>query len=218
MLAIVGAVIGALIISILYYLALYVLNDKAALELASKDNRICSGPIIIVGVFTVLAWIVISLIQMEGSSLPWHILTMCIVWAMAVLTVTDWVKKTIPNQFLVLLLMIWAVIVGLYIILDINSGMALLFQSLAGAIIGGAIFLLCYFLSKKQLGAGDVMLVFVMGLFLAGQRIMGAIFYGVILCCIFSVIQLCRKKIGMKDGVPLVPFLYIGTLVTLLIL
>ena len=35
MLAIVGAVIGALIISILYYLALYVLNDKAALELAS---------------------------------------------------------------------------------------------------------------------------------------------------------------------------------------
>lgn len=58
---------------------------------------------------------------------------------------------------------------------------------------------------------------FVMGLYLTGQRIMGAIFYGILLCCIYSIVQLCRKKMGFKDGVPLTPFLYAGTFITLLI-
>lgn len=218
MIAIVSAVIGALMLSVLFYLTLHILDKRAALGLERKGSRICSRPVYIVGGGTILAWLIICLTRSESLTLTQQILTISIVWGLEVLTVTDWMKQTIPNQFLLLLMMIWATVTGLYIILDINSGMALLFQSLAGALMGGAIFLLCYFLSRKQLGAGDVKLVFVMGLFLTGQRIMGAIFYGVILCCIFSVIQLCRKKIGMKDGVPLVPFLYIGTLVTLFIL
>ena len=60
-------------------------------------------------------------------------------------------------------------------------------------------------------------MVFVMGLYLTGQRIIGAIFYGALLCCVYSLIQMGRKKLGLKDGVPIVPFLYLGTLITLLI-
>ena len=68
------------------------------------------------------------------------------------------------------------------------------------------------------MGAGDVKLVFVMDLYLTGQRILGAVFYGSLLCCAWSLLQLARKKLGLKDGVPLVPFLYLGTLITLFIL
>ena len=203
----VGAVLGAVIIITCYYIALHILEKESS-----------TSPLLLhsVGGLTVVGWIIISLTT--TMVLPIWILTLCIIWALAVLTVTDCKRYTIPNRFLLLLLMLWATIIGVYIIFDVSSGIALLLISLAGALIGGMIFFLCYILSRKQLGAGDVKLVFILGLFLTGQRIMGAIFYGVILCCIFSCIQLCRKKIGIKDGIPLVPFLYLGTWITLLIL
>lgn len=218
MVAITGAVIETLIICILFYLTLHVLDKDGIYGFERKGKWICSGLVYAVSGGTAIAWLVISLNRDGMFAIPVQLLTVCVVWALAVLTVTDWKKNTIPNQFLFALIIIWGTIIGLYMILDIVSGMALLFMSLAGGIVGGMIFLLCYIISRKQLGAGDVKLVFVLGLFLTSQRIMGAIFYGVILCCVFSLIQLCRKKIGMKDGVPLVPFLYLGTLFTLFIL
>ncbi|MBQ1281695.1 MAG: hypothetical protein IIY16_05580, partial [Oscillospiraceae bacterium] len=87
----------------------------------------------------------------------------------------------------------------------------------AGALIAGAVFFLCYLISGRQLGGGDVKLSLVMGLYLTGARVMGAVTYGVVLCCIYTVINLLLKRISMKDGIPLVPFLYLGTLLVLLI-
>ena len=66
-------------------------------------------------------------------------------------------------------------------------------------------------------GGGDVKLAFVMGLYLTGERIMGALFYGTVLCCIYSIVQLIRKKLTLKNGVPMTPFLFLGTFITLLI-
>ena len=97
-------------------------------------------------------------------------------------------------------------------------GIALFAKSLMGGIVGGLTFLLCYLLSAKKVGAGDVKLSFVMGLYLTGDRIIGAIFYGTLVCCVYSIVMLIRKKIGLKDGVPMVPFLYIGVLITLFII
>lgn len=141
-----------------------------------------------------------------------------LICAMSVFALTDAEHHFISNKLLLALIMLWAVIVGIIIIFMPQYGLALTFGSLIGAIVGGAIFLLCYFLSKGQLGAGDVKLVFVMGLYLTGDRIIGAVFYGVIACCIYSIIQLVRRKMGIKDGVPLAPFLYAGQLLTYFIL
>ena len=116
------------------------------------------------------------------------------------------------------MLLLWSGIIGISIIANTENGLGILFGSLLGALTGGLIFLLCYVLSRGQMGAGDVKLAFVMGLYLTGDKIIGAIFYGVILCMIYSVIQLIRKRIGLKDGVPLAPFLYIGTLITYIIM
>jgi len=54
-------------------------------------------------------------------------------------------------------------------------------------------------------------------LYLTGERIMGALFYGTVLCCIYSIVQLIRKKLTLKNGVPMTPFLFLGTFITLLI-
>ena len=155
--------------------------------------------------------------NLQGDSPALRILAMLLIWAMSVLAVLDYKKQIVPNRFLLLMLLLWTAVTGSYIIVDTGGGLVLFFRALAGAVTGGLVFLLCYLLSGRKIGAGDVKLVFVMGLYLTGQRIIGAIFYGALLCCVYSLIQMGRKKLGLKDGVPIVPFLYLGTLITLLI-
>ena len=215
---IISAILEAVAVTLMYCAAVYRYNN--IYELGFRRDRVWFSSLIplCVGGLTLFASGILGWIRLPGLSFPLHVLTLFLLWGMAVLTVTDGIRHIVPNRFLVGLLLVWATVVSLYVILDTASGMALFFQALAGGIVGGAIFLLCYILSGKQLGAGDVKLVFVMGLYLTGQRIMGAIFYGSLICCAYSLIQLCRKKLRLKDGIPLVPFLYLGTLITLFIL
>lgn len=74
-----------------------------------------------------------------------------------------------------------------------------------------------YLLSHKNMGAGDVKLVLVMGLYLTGEYVVGAVLYGCIVGAIFSAVQLARKKLSRKDAIPFVPFLYIGLIIRYLI-
>ena len=215
---IISAILGAVLVTVCSYITLCFYDRKNSLKVKKKGNFIYSIFIIGVMSLTFVTAFVLGLIRFSEWNLPEMLFHYILIWGMTVLAVTDYRQHRIPNRFLTIMLMIWAFVTGIYIILQTESGVGLLFRSLSGAIAGGLIFLFCYILSRKQLGAGDVKLVFVMGLYLTGQRIIGAIFYGIVLCCLYSVVQLIRKKIGLKDGVALVPFLYLGILITLSIL
>jgi len=214
----ISAVFAAVMVTAGYYMTIPLINRKYTLGLVVNGWRISSAMVQAVGGITFLATGVLAYIRFFGFSLPHYFLTVLLLWAMAVLAVLDNKKQMIPNRFLLLLLLVWGTVLGISLILDTENGLALFFQALAGGIAGGLIFFLCYLLSGRQIGAGDVKLVFVMGLYLTGQRIIGAIFYGALLCCAYSLIQICRKKLGLKDGVPIVPFLYLGVLITLSII
>lgn len=215
---IVNAFLGAAFVTVGSYVTLCLYDKKHSLEMKKKGNMIYSVFMISVMCLTFSVVFMTGITKRADWDLPRVLLHYILIWGMSVLAVTDYRQHRIPNRFLTGMLMIWAFITGICIIVQTESGMALAFQSLVGALVGGLVFFLCYILSKKQLGAGDVKLVFVMGLYLTGQRIIGAIFYGIVLCCIYSIIQLVRRKIGLKDGVALVPFLYLGVLITLCIL
>lgn len=215
---IISTILGALLVTAVSYVTLCFYDKRNPLEVRKKGNFIYSAFIIGVMCLTFLTVLTVGWIKRTEWMLAETVLHYILLWGMSGLAVTDYRQHRVPNRFLAVMLMLWAAVVGIYIILQTESGLRLLFQSLAGGLTGGIIFLFCYILSRKQLGAGDVKLVFVMGLYLTGQRIIGAIFYGIVLCCIYSVIQLLRKKIGLKDGVALVPFLYLGVLITLIIL
>lgn len=217
---IISACIGAAVISVIYYISVCVLDSQLKLGLNRDKYFIKSKAVWIVGIFTAFVWIFTGLYPntMFYTNIPFIVQTMIIMWGMSVLAITDYYKKIIPNHFILMLLAIWAFVVLIGLAVNMDEGLAVLFQSLAGGIAGGVIFLLCYLISRGQLGAGDVKLAFVLGLYMTGQRIMGVLVYGILICCVYSVIQLLRKKIGMKDGVALVPFLYIGMLITLIIL
>ena len=210
--------LGAVLVMGAYFGALYQADRRLELCERKRKGFPAAHSILVIGIcsFAVMLWL--GMRSLTGLPLPMVMLQYVLIWGMSVLAVIDHEKQVIPNHFLLLLLLFWTGIVGLTVLIAVDYGLALFFQSLTGALAGGLIFLLCYLLSGRQLGAGDVKLAFVMGLYLTGQRIIGAVFYGVLLCLFYSVVQLIRKKIGLKDGVPLVPFLYAGVLITLLIM
>ena len=88
---------------------------------------------------------------------------------------------------------------------------------LLGLIFCLIVFGLGYLLSRGSMGAGDVKLSFVMGLFLTGDHVTSAILYGCVISAIYSLVQMARKKITRKDTLPFVPFLYLGVVVRYLI-
>lgn len=197
---------------------IHFLNNRLELGLMTKNRIIVEKSIWIAGACSAGVWCYWFAARSMSIYIPYCVQIFVTILCMSLLAITDYKRHTIPNAILKVMLLVWAVIEGIAILLDMGTGLNLLFYSILGGAVGGISFLICYILAKGQLGAGDVKLMFVLGLFLTSQRIMGSMIYGITICCIYSVIQLLRKKIGMKDGVPLAPFLYIGTLITLMIL
>lgn len=213
-------IIGALL---LYGISVFgfMLAKKANLiladtESADSERKINFAALLMSGLSAAL-WLIGTFINEFDSSIVRNLLDILFLATLTLLAYIDLKRHIVPNKILMIMLVIWVMISGVNIILSPAEGIEQTFRALSGAFIGGLIFLLCYLLSRRQLGGGDVKLAFIMGLYLTGERIMGAIFYGVLLSCIYSIVQLCRKKVGMKDGIPLVPFLYIGTLIVMLL-
>lgn len=145
-------------------------------------------------------------------------LCMVMLVLMSIFAFIDKEKSEVPDSLLSISLLLWVVMVGGYIVVYREEGIALLLFSLGGALLGGLIFLICYLVTKGQVGGGDVKLSFIMGLFLTIERILPAIIYGTLICSICSIILLIMKKTTLKSSIPLVPFLHIGVCITLAML
>lgn len=170
---------------------------------------------IVMTILTCAVWILSSFLH--GYELWRLIFDLCLSVFLTILAAVDLEYKRVPNRVLLVMLVVYALAAGIYILTDISNGLAFVFVSAAGSLFAGVSFLLCYIISRRQLGGGDVKLAFLLGLYLGGGRIFSAIIYGILCCFIYSVVQLCRRRLGLRDGVPLVPFLYLGVLITFII-
>ena len=83
--------------------------------------------------------------------------------------------------------------------------------------VGLILFLIAYFLSRKSIGLGDVKLAAVLGWYLGLALIWWDLVVGLFLAGLYSVVQLVRKKLNLKDSIPLVPFLAAGTILVVLL-
>ncbi len=208
-------IISTFLMLIFYCLSLLLLDWQLKFGGVGEGRMNALQVICITGSVMALGWFIFYLVC-ESIELPRQLLVMSMLSMLAVLTVTDCLKRKIPNSFLFFFLIFWVLVTSIHMILDAGSGRDLLFSSLKGTIVGGGIFFLCYMISRRCLGAGDVKLVLVLGLYLTEKKIMGTIFCSMVLCCIYFFIQMARKKLVRKDSLPMVPFLFAGTLITLL--
>lgn len=212
-----SAAFTAGVVTAVFYGLQYIVEQKMDLEFRHSGKWITDITVILTLILTFSGTLVVSGIRLPQLGASRYLLAAVLLGGLAVLTVTDCKKQMVPNKVILILLLLWTAVVGITLIVTVSYGFELLCRSLGGGLISGLIFLLCYLFSRGQMGAGDVKLAFVMGLYLTGERIMGALFYGTVLCCIYSIVQLLRKKLTLKNGVPMTPFLYLGTLIALLI-
>ena len=101
--------------------------------------------------------------------------------------------------------------------LHTQQTLLLMLDGMIGAVLGGGLFLLVYFISRKGLGGGDVKLMAASGLYLGVSRILPAMLYGSVLAALVGLSLVLFKKIGRRDTIALAPFLFVGMLVTMLV-
>lgn len=170
-------------------------------------------------------WILMAVLEIAGICLfrmyGYHwtktVRYLCLTGFMTVLAMIDYEKCIVPNKLLAVMFVIRA---GLLIIEIIEYPVywkEMLLSAGGGLLMGLILFLLAYFLSRKSIGLGDVKLAAVLGWYLGMALIWWDLVAGLVLAALYSVVQLARRKLNMKDSIPLVPFLATGTILVLLL-
>jgi leader peptidase (prepilin peptidase)/N-methyltransferase len=106
-----------------------------------------------------------------------------------------------------------AVIVALA--LAAGRGLPALGNAAVGGLVGFGIFLLAALLSRGKLGAGDVKLAGVIGLATGYPHVISALFLGIVLGGLASLILLITRRIGLKSYIAYAPYLCLGALAVL---
>ena len=136
---------------------------------------------------------------------------------MTVFCMTDVWERIVPNKILLILLFFFVIASGIHGILNLDSLAELLPSVVLGVFFCALCFGLGYLFSRKTMGAGDIKLSLLMGLYLTGEYVVGAVLYGCLAGAVYSIVQLARKRLSRKDMIPFVPFLYIGVIIRYLI-
>lgn len=120
----------------------------------------------------------------------------------------------IPNR----ILLVGLVFRGLTLAVEcLISPSELRYILLSCLIASGGLFLaaiLCRLISPKAVGAGDIKLMVVMGLYLTTDRVWSAILLSMIATFFFSLFLVIVKKANRKTEIPFAPLLLIGTLLS----
>lgn len=199
-------------------IALQYLNERCKLKLQVKHGIICSKEVLVVTVLTVVVAALFIWQRWDAYVISQIVLQIFLLIGMAVLTVTDYKIRVVPNRFLFLMLGVWLAVIGVTAVTHAEVAMTLVLQGILGASVAAAIFGVCYLLSRRQLGGGDVKLAIVMGLYMTPPCSICSYLIGTSLCCIVSLILIMTKKLGWKDSIPMVPFLTIGMWIALFLI
>ena len=205
---------AAVFLPIVYLGVLYYYRECFTQECNKKRRFLRSMPEIIVLVVSEAAVLRIWYSYTSGKLSGLMLLMLIIMlYGMTILCMTDYWEKVVPNRILLLWMMIWILVMGSYGVRDLNAMMRHMFGVILGLVFCMLSFGFCYLISKGNMGAGDVKLAVIMGMYLTGDYVVGAVVYGCILSAVFSILMLARGKMTRKDSIPFVPFLYIGVVI-----
>jgi leader peptidase (prepilin peptidase)/N-methyltransferase len=96
-----------------------------------------------------------------------------------------------------------------------GRGLPALGNAAVGGLVGLGFFLLAALLSRGKLGMGDIKLAGVIGLAAGYPHVIPALFLGIVLGGLASLILLISRRIGLKSYIAYAPYLCLGALVVL---
>ena len=214
---IVLALAGGLIAFVMSVLSVFILNDLAGIKHEVKGIVVKTRCAVVYPVIAAIAAGLHYYIGKGYHTAVGFIMDFIILAAMAGLSFSDTMNRKIPNKFLLGLLLAWLVMNCGYCLYSMEDGFSFIIGGLSGGLIAGTVFLLCYMIVRGQLGAGDVKMAAVLGLYLMGDRIITALIFGIFISAIYAVIMLITKKMTIKDSMPMAPFLFIGSAIVIVL-
>lgn len=130
------------------------------------------------------------------------IIKLVITCILGLLAIVDLKKKQVSN---VLLLIASGIVIINYVIFRPVTVMALI-----GGILIGIILLGISYITRQKIGAGDGLLVMILGAYLGFEGIGVMLLYALTLSAIWSGLLLMIKKVNRHYEVAFIPFIFIG--------
>lgn len=124
-------------------------------------------------------------------------------------------QRKLPNRILAIMFAVRTAFLAVECIAAKEYWMELILSALIGMAFIGIFFFIVWVLSRKGLGAGDVKLMAVLGYWVGFSVAIGIILIALILTVVVGLVQVARKKMSLRDALPMGPFLAVGTIVAL---
>ena len=141
-----------------------------------------------------------------------------LMFALCWLAAVDAKEQIVPNKAILWLVGIRLLLLVTEVFVYRNSGLIkeLIMVPIIGMLIGGGVFLVAHLITRNGIGMGDVKLFLTIGFYVGSTVIFPAMVLSLACMAVYGIVMVCRKKLSMKEKVPFVPFVAIGTIITLL--
>lgn len=127
----------------------------------------------------------------------------------------DWKTKTIPNRLLLWLVGIRALLFLVEMVLYPAAAWDNVLFTLGGGAGAGVIVFVCYVVSRHQIGAGDVKLFALIGLYL-GMTLTYFVLVGALVgAALYGGTRVVLKRAAVKDEIAFAPFVAAAVLIFL---
>ncbi len=134
-------------------------------------------------------------------------LTLVLTSLLFILTMSDLAYMLIPNKILLIFLPIALIVRYL-------SPLENWYNPIIGGIVGFVLLFVIFLASRRGMGAGDVKLFGLLGIFLGPLHVVIALFVSAFVGSIFGLTLLGLGRVKRKQPIPFVPSIAVGTLLT----
>ena len=159
------------------------------------------------------------LVTIKSTLYPLNFRLIAYVWFMVLLAyiaLIDFYTKLIPNKLLRVQLAGVVFFSCIEIIAKSNFSLQFIKAKLITLLLTGGSFFIVYIVTKASIGAGDVKLMIIFGLTFSQSIAIAGLFYAVICSAVVGIALILLKRLKIKDDVPFAPFVFIGTMISII--
>ena len=181
------------------------------LKIKENLSSLKKGIILFFSVFSIIAAIIIILSYDKLTAVKGiqYILYSDCLFLIATI---DYKVKRIPNKLILFLFCLRICGIICEITFDAQPWYALLTSSAIGMAVGIITVLICLLISRGGIGAGDLKMFAVIGMFFGLQGLMEIMIYSLFLASIVGIILLITRKAKFKSSLAMAPFMFIGSM------